>query len=167
MAIEQGARAWDRGFSLIELMIVVAIVAILAAVAMPAYFNYTLRSRQTAVVGEMMSIKSAEERFFADNGGYAGKMSRLPAGARPDGTIAMYSVNGTYANGFYQYWVTANTNFLIRSGTIRAQGDLNGDGKFTDVWEVSIDNLSDKPKQAAGTTPNEGFRWSLLGNLFK
>jgi len=144
-----------RGFTLIELMIVVAIVATLAAVAIPAYYNYTMRSRQSAVIGELMAIKSAEERFFADNGGYAGKMNR---------TGFMYATAGTYTSGYYQYWIPANTNTLITTGAIRAQGDLNRDGNFTDVWEVSIDNLSDKPKPVG--IPNEGFGWSSLGHLF-
>lgn len=157
MPISAKAKANDAGFTLIELMIVVAIVATLAAVAMPAYFNYLMRSRQTAVVGELMSIKAAEERFFAEKGGYAGKMNREDF---------MYATSGTYASGYYQYWVTANTNSLITTGTIRAIGDLNGDGNFYDGWEISIDKLEDKPKPfATGGTEVSG--WSSLGHLFK
>lgn len=138
----------DTGFSLIELMVVVAITAILAAVAIPAYFNHTMRSRQTAVIGELMSIKAAQERYFAETGGYAGQINSLD----------MYSGALTYTNGDYRYWVTA--------GTIMAEGDLNHDGVFNDRWQVSIKDLGAKPEHDDSGT-NEGFSWSSLGKLFK
>lgn len=147
--------AGDGGFSLIELMIVVAIIAILAAVAIPAYFNHTMRSRQSAVVGELMSIKAAQERYFADNGGwYAAQVNSLDK----------YAVAGTYTNGDYRYWISPTTSSTrIRTGDIMAEGDLNGDGVFSDRWQVSIDDLSGKPQN---TSTNEGFSWSSLGKLF-
>lgn len=155
MLSEQEGLCGDDGFSLLELMIAVAIVATLAAVAVPAYYNHMMRSRQSAVVAELMSIKAAEEQYFAENGRYAGKINMLEK----------YAVAGTYTNGDYRYFVTADTNAMITAGTIRAEGDPNGDGNFTDIWEVSIDNLEDKPKPAADA--DEGFAWSSLANLYK
>ncbi len=152
----------ESGFSLIELMIAVTIVSILAAVGMPAYFNHIMRSRQSAVVGELMSIKAAQERFFADNGGYAGRMSVLPSSAQADGTVIMYSATGTYTSGDYQYWIDANTVNPIRTGNIMASGDPNHDGVFSDLWQVSIDNLAAKPNN---TVTNEGFTWSSIGEV--
>ena len=155
MRRKAGVKVSSGGFTLIELMVVVAIVATLASVAMPAYFNYLMRSRQTAVIADLMSIKAAEERFFAEKGGYAAKMNK------PD---FMYATSGTFSNGYYRYYfVTAGTSVMVNTGIIRAEGDLNGDGNFTDVWEVSIDKLSEKPKQTAS---GEGFGWSNLGHLF-
>ena len=51
----------QRGFTLIELMIVVAIVGILAAVALPAYQNYSSRAKFTEVVNATSGVKSAVE----------------------------------------------------------------------------------------------------------
>lgn len=55
----------QKGFTLIELMIVVAIIAILAAVAIPQYQNYVARSQMSRAVGELGALRTAVEDCFA------------------------------------------------------------------------------------------------------
>lgn len=145
-----------KGFSFMELMVVLAIVGILAAVAMPAYFNHMSRSRQSKAIGELMSIKAAQERYFAENGQYTGSLGNLDS----------YNVAGTMTIQQYQYLIisAAGTGF-IPSGTIQAKGDLNGDGAYTNIWEVPIDDLAAKPTEAA--VGNEGFSWSSMAEIFR
>lgn len=58
------------GFTLIELMIVVAVVGILSAIAYPNYQCYVARSQRSSAIGVMMEASQFMERFFTTNNGY-------------------------------------------------------------------------------------------------
>lgn len=60
----------QKGFTLIELMIVVAIIGILAAVALPAYQDYTARSKVTEVMLQVSSCKGAVSEFLQSNASF-------------------------------------------------------------------------------------------------
>lgn len=63
-----GPRSAERGFTVIELMIVVTIVSILAVIAMPAYVEYATRSKVAEAMGFMGEAKtSVSERFYTNN----------------------------------------------------------------------------------------------------
>jgi type IV pilus assembly protein PilA len=60
----------QKGFTLIELMIVVAIIGILAAVAIPQYQNYTIRAKLSNATSSLESVKLAMADFFQTNGSF-------------------------------------------------------------------------------------------------
>ena len=67
----------QRGFTLIELMIVVAIVAILLAVALPAYQNQMIRGHRAAAKSEMLDIANRQQQFLLANRSYAATVAAL------------------------------------------------------------------------------------------
>jgi len=62
----------NRGFTLIELMIVVVIVGILGAIAYPSYKEHVVKGRRAAAQGYMLSLASREEQMLLDNRAYRG-----------------------------------------------------------------------------------------------
>ena len=67
----------QQGFSLIELMIVVVIVAILAAVAIPTYRGYVVRSHRVDAQRALTELAARQERFLYSNNSYADSVSDL------------------------------------------------------------------------------------------
>ena len=67
-SIRKSVKAVQKGFTLIELMIVVAIIGILAAVALPAYQDYTVRAKVSEAILALSSAKSAVAESFAQFG---------------------------------------------------------------------------------------------------
>ena len=62
----------QKGFTLIELMIVVAIIGILAAIAIPNFLQYQMKSRQSEAKTNLQAIKTSEIAFQAERGCYIG-----------------------------------------------------------------------------------------------
>lgn len=62
----------DSGFTLVELLIVIAVIGILIAIAIPNYNDYITRSRITAAVATLSDMRVKLEQYFADNRTYVG-----------------------------------------------------------------------------------------------
>ena len=60
----------QKGFTLIELMIVIAIIGILAAIAIPAYQNYTIRAQVTEGLSLASGLKTDIEQYYSDSGNW-------------------------------------------------------------------------------------------------
>jgi len=98
----------QRGFTLIELMITVAIIAILAMVALPAYRDYVMRANRTAAASYLLEVASLQERNFLDARAYAADMTALGV-SPPNEVAANYTVTtvGDNTTAPPSYTVTA------------------------------------------------------------
>lgn len=66
-----------KGFTLIELMIVVAIIGILAAIAIPQFSSYRTRAFNSAAISDLKNLATAQEAYYVDNATYAGDAAGL------------------------------------------------------------------------------------------
>ncbi|MFC3025344.1 pilin [Vibrio zhugei] len=78
------ARRYTQGFSLIELMIVVSIIATLSAIAIPAYHNYVLKSQLTAGVAFLNSLVTPAELYLQEHGSLDESTDLAQLGVSPD-----------------------------------------------------------------------------------
>src|SRR5688572_26637569 len=60
------AKSQKHGFTLVELMVVVAILGVLAAIAVPSYMNYVMRAKASEAIGFLADIKARQEAYKAD-----------------------------------------------------------------------------------------------------
>lgn len=108
-----------RGFTLIELMVVLVIMGILLAVALPAYQKYVVRSKRTAAQSTMFDIANREEQYMLANRSYADKATlvangfvlpsevavnysfdiTLPASGAPGYTVAFTAIGAQASDG--------------------------------------------------------------------
>ena len=113
------SRSSGRGFSLIELMIVVVVVAILAAVVYPSFIEQVRKSRRADAITALNAIAQAQERWRANNATYNGTLT----GAN--------SLNiGNPSSGYYTLAVSGNTATAY-TATATAAGAQASDAKCT------------------------------------
>jgi type IV pilus assembly protein PilE len=80
-------RSRIRGFTLIEVMITVAVIAILAAVALPSYLEYVTRSRLVEAKSNLSDMRTRLEQYFLDNRAYPGSCIANASGPAGVGKI--------------------------------------------------------------------------------
>jgi type IV pilus assembly protein PilA len=128
----------QQGFTLIELMIVVAIIGILAAVAIPAYQDYTVRARVTEGLSLASAGKTAVSEYFASNGDVP--ESNEDAGLADSELISGNAVDNVEVGTDGVIVVTFSGN-PIAGQTIELAPDTTG-GKV--VWDCTGGDLEGK-----------------------
>ena len=163
----------QKGFTLIELMIVVAIIGILAAVAIPAYSNYTKKAKFTEVTQATQAMKSALEACQSDTGDltYCNNGSNGVPPLIGTRTAAASVAQGTTAAGAAFSTVGAGTAGTVTTPVLGkyvaevAVSVLDTQRASILAKSVAANGMSGETYQINGTyTPNVGFAWTLDTN---
>jgi len=115
----------ERGFTLIELMITVVVVAILGAIAFPAYLDYTIRSKLSEPRSNLASMRVKLEQYYQDNRSYTGACAA--------GTVAPVPASDNFS---YACTTLTADSYVVTATGIAAKG--------TNGFVFTIDNNNNR-----------------------
>lgn len=116
-------RTRANGFTLIELMIVVVIVGIIAAVAVPSYTSYIVKGKRAAAQAFMMDVASKEKQYLLDARAYTNNLSALGFASVPREVSDHYTVTVTVPG-------TLPPTFTVQAVPV-VGGSQSGDGTLS------------------------------------
>ncbi len=131
-----------RGFTLIELMIVVAIVAILAAIALPSYARYADRARRADGQNLLNHVAAAQERYYSTHNRYTSNTANLG-----------YTGAAESEKGYYKLALTVPSDGQRFDAKAMAQGAQTGDA----CGNLAIDNTG--ATSFSGSNQTNGKCW--------
>ena len=140
----------STGFSLIELMITVAIVAILAAIAVPNYTDYVTRSKLAEAAANLSDLRVKMEQYYLDNRRYsttaAGGTCGIPGGNAPTvGNAKYFGYLCTSANPN----TTGDQTYTLQADGLAAQS--------VDGISYTVDQSNSKATTVAGAMASKGY----------
>jgi prepilin-type N-terminal cleavage/methylation domain-containing protein len=142
-------RKQRRGFSLIELLIVIAIILIIAAMAMPRLGKARMQAFETGALRAITTIHTAQTQYYSQFGKYAATLQELgPPASGPDNQNGANLIGGDLASGEksgYKYILTATpTGYTINANPV-AFGNTGGRTFYSDQTLTIRHNYSNEP----------------------
>ena len=135
------------GFTLIELMITVVIIAILSAIAVPAYRSYVQRSKRSEATSALLRIQASQEKFFLQNNAYSANLAGVPPAGLGMLTVTdggNYDLTLAAVGGGYTATATATSTqaddskcqtFTINQNGVRQAADGGGTDNTAECWK--------------------------------
>jgi type IV pilus assembly protein PilE len=132
-----------KGFTLIEMMIVLAIIGILAAIALPSYQDSVRKSRRSDAVVMMSKIQQAEEKWRANNASYSNDLSVSGLKLSAERDVV------TSDSGFYELKISnaANSDYSITATAINGKSQSNDKGCTRLLMSLSNGHAIGTPAQ--------------------
>ena len=127
----------QSGFTLIELMIVIAIIGILASVAIPQYQVYTQRAEATTVISNVRNVQLAVQEFYSNNGNLPASVANLERFGVDQDTLDNI---GTDTDLLASVGLTATTADIVLTFDTEANGAPQGLATFTMVISPQVNN---------------------------
>ena len=140
----------QRGFTLVELMTVVVIIGILAAIILPTYDDYVKNTYRTTIKGQMVDLAQALERYKSQNFSYSGVSA--------DCTGNMASLAPDICNNRYyttKVKLTSSNQAFVITSAPKSGAKMDGDG----VMVLDSDGQQCYTKGASSCTPSSTSTW--------
>ncbi len=138
----------NRGFSLIELLIAIAIVGILFSIAMPSYDGAVQRGRRSDAVETLLALALKQEQYFSQQESYTTNIGNLPGVGSSNSTQNHYSITATAGPTG-----DITTSFKLLASTKGAQS------KDTDCATFTIDSTNNKTALKSDSSANTDNCW--------
>jgi type IV pilus assembly protein PilE len=139
---------FQRGMTLIELMVVVAIVAIVFALAFPSYERYVVRTKRAVAQNALLQVADRQQQFFMDNKQFAANLTNLGFNANP--LVVDDQGSATVATDDDAVYSVTLSNVTQTTWTATAaplQGQLSRD---TECGSLSITQAGTKASSGGG-----------------
>lgn len=145
----------ERGVTLIELMVVVAIVAVLVSIAVPSYRNYVLRANRAEARAALLALAVAEEKFYLQCNTYTTALDGTSATACSPANLQF---NTTSERGYYTIAVSsADANTWTATATA-ASGEPQYDDSKCRTFQFTAQGV--KTAKNAANAANDNECWS-------
>ena len=128
MTASSKAHDWQTGFTLVELMVTVAVIAILAAIAIPSYLQYTIRSSRQAAQAELVVMASIQEKIYLNSNAYAPTINTAYNGSSTGGLGVL---SGMSRDRKYTFSLNVSSATYTLTATPVADSSQRDDGNLT------------------------------------
>jgi type IV pilus assembly protein PilA len=154
-------KAIQKGFTLIELMIVVAIIGILAAIAIPAYQDYTIRAQVTEGLNLMSDMKAGVAEWYAQEGRWPSTLIQLGISGGASSKTGKYvqSIDMNTGTLIAKFGIQANSNITDKTLALQPKTSANGDV----IWVCGKREVpSGASDPSSGASPSSAGNTSLI-----